>query len=192
MLLGVTLPLGIGLLVLFLALCIGCGEKDKVPTGPIGEGCPPEAPSKVDIPAAGLQGIVLTPGEQLVFEIDRLRTTNRLLWDNFVRRFPDANIEMAIIISPLGDVVRYTDHDFGRNPAAFDLIWSAVRTWKFKDPCRSGRLRLVFNASASRITIYKGSLDPTPGYEQCPCSTGVLYRIENRDPRYRVTPVYGD
>jgi len=172
------------------ALYFGCAGDDETETL-IGPGCPEAVRDTMIIPTAGLEGVTLTPGQELVFQIDKKRTRKPLFWDDLVRRFPDAWVQITVEINCAGDIVRWVDRKYELNRAAFDMIWDAVRTWKFTPCTCEGEMCYIFNTRSSEVIIDRSNMHPVRGKERCPITIGQLHRVYRKDRTYRFTPMYG-
>jgi hypothetical protein len=185
---GLLQLLLLGAVSVLLALpFVGCNPfgSDEIPDVPPDQGCPhPELPEP-EIVSAGLHGIVLTPGQKLIFQIDKSRTMHPLFMDKLVRQFGPVDIMITVEINKKGDIVKYTDFDYRGHKAAFDSIWASVKTWKYMGNCLEGELKLTFNTSSLVIYYNDDNLVPVEGFQNCQIERRQLHRVYRRSPEFR-------
>jgi hypothetical protein len=150
--------------------------------------------STLTIPAPGMSGIVLTPGPELVFQINmRHRYHRGLFWDRYRRLFRGTNVKIVVEVDASGDVLRYdveaSDDDY--QPAAFDMVWAAVKTWRYEGGCLYGTICFVFNPASKKIMIDDSGLIPVPGYEDCRIRRGLLHGVYRKSSQHQFFPVRG-
>ncbi len=174
-------------------LCVllsgGC-EQESVPTrAPTQQGCPRPVADTVSVPAPGLIGIVLSPGAELVFQIDG-RRSRALIWDSLRTNFHDAYVDINVEIDQQGRVTQYDVLDEEGQPGATEEIWKAVSTWRFQGGCYLGAIRYIFNVSSSEIIIYRSGLRRAPGYENCEINLGRLHDVKRYRASHKFWPYY--
>ena len=177
-----------------IAVFIACEETPIQSPLPTDQGCPLPLDSTISVPAPGMGGIVLTPGPELVFQIDLGNPHHKgLFWDRYRRLFRGANVKIVIEIDEAGDVIRYdpdlSDDDY--QPAAFDSVWAAVKTWRYQGGCLQGKICFVFNPSSKRIMIDDSGLNPVPGYEDCRIKRKLLHGVYRKSSQHQFFPVPG-
>ncbi len=177
-------PLAAIVIMALFTILVGCDSERRDPL-PLHQGCEPENVDSLQLPTAGLSGVILTPGPELVFQIDKPRCQRYLSWDSWVQRYPMAYVTMWVEIDEQGRVVKCVERDYGQWPAAFEALWSSVRTWRYMGRCRSGRLGFAFSASASEIRIDASRMTTAAGYEECRWTLGQLHRVVRNNRQYR-------
>lgn len=179
------------LMVATLIVIVGGGCEDQsAPTGiPSEQGCPRPVADTVSVPAPGLAGIVLSPGAELVFQIDGRRSQS-LIWDSLRTNFHDAYVDMRVTIDEEGRVIEYELIDEEGQPGATEEIWEAISTWRFSGGCYMGNLRYIFNVSSSEIIIYRAGLRRAPGYEHCEINIGRLHNVKRYRASHKFWPYY--
>lgn len=179
----------IGVFGLVICLATGC-EDEPAPTGvPTLQGCPRPVADTMSVPAPGLAGVVLSPGAELIFQIDG-RRSRALIWDSLRTNFHDAYVDISVEIDLDGNVTQYEILDEEGQPGATDAIWAAVSTWRFQGGCYLGTLRYIFNVSSSEIIIYRSGLRRAPGYENCQINIGRLHNVRRYRASHKFWPYY--
>lgn len=184
------------IILVSMILYFGCAGPDRdvdIPSGIILGGCPPEeSRDSIINPTAGFDGIVLTPGQDLIFQIDEQWPSKWLFWDNLVSKFPSASVKLRIKIDAKGEILERLELACETNPAAGDTIWEAARTWRFQPGGREGELCYIFNASQSEILIDRSRMKPVEGYEQCTLKWGRIHCIYKKNKKYEYKILYGN
>lgn len=164
--------------MLALLFFMSCGQKKRALTDEF-VGCP-IAITESSHPRPGMEGLYLTCGEPLIYEIDSnfVTTMQALNWGSYCS-IPHAKTEFSITIDDSGKVMdiqpnRRVNID---SPAAEKMVKTALKTWRFT-PYKSGTMTISFNKS-SGILIDTRDLTVNERYRVCKVKTGILQYINN-------------
>ena len=183
----------IGALAMTAVLLTSAGCRDQVVSPRSLSQCPPVEQPPVEY-TGGLKGLVLTPGGECTFQIDRENSTafpfKKWKEENF-----DDVVEIEVIFSEAGLItdVRLLNESLRHDGPFFTLSNFLKRDskWKFKDACYYGSLKYTFDPGHQTVTIDRGGLiENITDWEGCDRNAGdsLCYISHYRDADGRWQP----
>lgn len=153
----------------------GCGD-EELPQRLLSD-CIDSTQPPIDIPTAGLRGILLTVDAECHFQIDP--HVDCFNWSSFVQQYGNVNprVRIKVSINKRGTVDSVFGIRDGGHPAAAELIKNNVELWRFEGGCLMGVIYYEFNTRLSRLNVDASRLVPAPGFEQCDIEVGRMHRV---------------
>ena len=123
----------------------------------------------------GLAGIVLTPGGECTFQIDR-ENSRRFNFRSWVANSSGQTVKFRIYVDQYAVVERVellNGADLQNWVPYFEIENFVRNNWRFKDPCYYGWITYTFNPISLRIDIDRSGMIEIPrGWEGCDRSIG--------------------
>lgn len=133
-----------------------------------------------------LSGVVFVP-PPMVFEIVHVQSSRPLFLDRLADEFRGATVRLVFEIDSSGRVSRMVDSYDGGQPAALDIVWRSVRTWRYPGYLH-GTMCIDIDTFRHRLSFDDSGLKPVAGLEDSSIERGkmLLVRTESRERRFSV------
>lgn len=168
--------LALGIVAVVLLLLYGCAKTEYYTTQ--SSSCPVGRYDTTEVPRPALRRLLLTPGEDLEFQIDihALDEMRPLDWKKMDLLSGDY-VLLDAIIDAEGRVRTEIIQDIGAARTG-ELIADAVRTWRYT-PYKSGTLRLEVIVTNSLISVDTTRLVSAASLGECDVRTDQVLHLQN-------------